>query len=565
VCAELHLTPAGIVPHVSPKPLTSNPALAKVVYRNHWRDIFDGQTPPDWQPTMSVSVVIASYNSKTVGLTLASLAAQDYPEDLLEVIVVDDGSQPPVTIEGPAPKNLRLIRVKEGEGWGRSNAMDTAIRASSGDIIYWVDSDMVLFRDNVRQHAKWAHFIPEAATIGDKGFLETWDLTPQQVYEDVSSDKIRSLADPATLHRHWSLDVYDRTDDLNDSDGRNYSTHMGATASVTRLVYERTNGQDTRLHLGEDTEIAYQLWQAGAVFIPVHEGYAWHLGRATVQDKGEAVARINNVYFAQRMPIPRYRRSATRRIWEVPLLTVVVRIDDETAKFARACVDRVLNSLEADLKVILVGPWSRLHDGRRRVLADPDSEYYLIHEWFRSDARVEFVETAPDRVFPSPFRIDLPVTAGVNPEGLRSIYRRIDGKHLGRVHFFTPGHATDQAVTVTHAPAYERALRYAPAGSATDGPGDMDEVIDAVWGLEWAGLPEEQLYDLRAVDLAGPVDGSDPAVVALKEELDELRTALKLAKRMGGGRLVRGAERVSKLVGRGKRKVRRIVRERTGA
>ena len=177
-----------------PKPLTQNPALRDVVYQNQWRDVFDGTVPEGWEPTLKVSVVTAAYNSATLDLTLASLAAQDYPEHLLEAIVVDDGSDVPVEIGKFAPKNTRLIRVGEDQGWGRSNALRIGIDAAEGDIIYWVDSDMVLFPDNVREHAKWAHFIPEAATIGHKGFVEAWTFTAEEVY-----DAVRSGLDPRLL------------------------------------------------------------------------------------------------------------------------------------------------------------------------------------------------------------------------------------------------------------------------------------------------------------------------------------------------------------------------------
>lgn len=488
-----------------------------IVVKNRWRDVFDGRVPDDWQPTMSVSVVIASFNSATLPLTLASLAAQDYPAELLDVVVVDDGSEPVVELGPIVPERTRLIRVPEGEGWGRSNATDIGIRATEGDIIYWVDSDMVLFRDNVRQHAKWAHFIPEAATIGHKGFVEAWDFTPEQVYEEVLDGSIARRYDPETLHRHWSLDIFDRTDDLNTSDGRNYSTHMGACATVTREVYNRTNGQDTRLHLGEDTEIAYQIWQAGGVFIPVYESLAWHLGRGTVQDHAAKVAWHNDVHFAQRMPIPRYRRRARHRTWEVPLFRAVVEVSPETAVYARACVDRILNSTESDVQVDLVGPWSELHDRRRKLLADPMNELYLVQEWFRSDNRVRFVEEVPNSVFPSPYRLDVPVTVGLTAGSLREIYHYIDGNRLGLVKFFTPGHDYDEVVTAWDSAAVARAKKYVTNERS------LESLVADIWGYEWAPEHVAALEDLRETDLDARVEGTDPQIERLRAEVDELR------------------------------------------
>ncbi|GAA1725650.1 glycosyltransferase family 2 protein [Microbacterium paludicola] len=522
-----------------------------IVFQNQWRDVFDGTLPEDWEPTKSVSVVIAAYNSATLPLTLASLAAQDYPEELLEVVVVDDGSEPPVVLGDVVPRNLRLIRVEEG--WGRSNATDIGIKATSGDIIYWVDSDMILFRDNVRQHAKWAHFIPEAATIGDKGFIESWDYTPETVYKKVLDGTIGDDYDRSTLHEHWSIQIYRDTDDLNTSHGRNYSTHMGACASVTREVYDRTFGQDTRLHLGEDTEIAYQLWQAGAVFIPVHEALTWHLGPGTVQNHAAKVAHVNDAHFAQRMPIPRYRRTSDNRVWEVPLVKVVVEVTLETAHLARNCVDRVLNSTLTDVHVVLVGPWSTLDEGRRKMLADPRTELYLVQEWFRTDNRVIFAEAVPDTVFPAPYRVDLPVTVGVTSDSLMQMYRHIDGDRLGAVRYFTPGHTKDESVTIWDSAAVARARRY------VGGDAVLEDVVDRVWGFQWGSNDRAQLIDLREADLSERVTRVEPRVAQLEAELAVLRQSARpaslprqIARRMNelsGNRLAPAARGVNARLG----------------
>jgi GT2 family glycosyltransferase len=510
----------------------SGPSADSIVVKNRWRDAFDGTVPEGWEPTLSVSVVIASYNTATLPLTLASLAAQDYPVDLLDVVVVDDGSEPAVELGQVVPKNLQLIRVDNGL-WGRSNATDIGIKATKGDIIYWVDADMVLFSDNVRQHAKWAHFIPEAATIGHKGFVEEWDFTPEDVFREVSDGTIADRYDADALHRHWSLDIYDKTDDLNDSDGRNYSTHMGACATVTRAVYDRTFGQDTRLRLGEDTEIAYQIWQAGGVFIPVNEARTWHLGRATIQDHAVKVAWHNDVHFAQRMPIPRYRRRAKNRIWEVPLVRAVVEVTPETAHFARNCVDRILNSTESDVKVDLVGPWSQLSSERRRVLADPMNELHLVREWFRTDCRVNLVDEVPDSVFPTPYRLDLPVTVGLDSDSLRKIVKVIDTQRAGAVRFFTPGHDPADAVTIWDSAAVARARPYVTEERS------LIDMVDRVWGLEWASNEFIELVDLREEDL-------DEKVVRVDPETTKLR--LKTEKQQE--QIARQKERIADLRGR---------------
>ncbi len=436
---------------------------------------------------MTVSVIIPTFNSATLGLTLASIAAQDYPPELVEVIVVDDGSTPSVELGEHVPPRTRVIRVEQG--WGRSNAAEVGIGASTGDIIYWLDADMILFRDNIREHAKWAHFIPDAATIGEKGFVLDWDLTPGAVAELVASGEVSTLWDFDEREPHWSVGVFASTDDLNDSDGRNYSTHMGACATVTRAVLEAAGGQDTRLHLGEDTEIAYRIWQAGGVFIPARTARAWHLGPATISTHLEAVQHINDVAFAQRMPIPRYRRSAESRVWEVPLVQVVVGVDEESAAAARTCVDLILNSTLSDVRVTIVGAWDRLSDERRRVLADPLIELRLLREWFDGDGRVSFSTDEQVRTFPSPYSIELSPYVGLGPDSLRELVREIDTRRVGIVSYAAP--APDLGmIEIWDGAAMERARRH--AGDAEP----LARAVDRVWG---SAMHDEALSG--AVDL----------------------------------------------------------------
>lgn len=460
---------------------------------------------------MSVSVIVATYNSATLALTLASLAAQDYPAELMEVIVVDDGSEPPVKLGTDTHPNTRVVRVESG--WGRSNAADIGIQASTGEIIYWVDADMILFSDNVREHAKWAHFIPDAATIGEKGFVADWDLTPSQVATLVRSGGIAALWDFEALEPHWSIGVFADTDELNSTDGKNYSTHMGACATVTRSVLERAGGQDVRLHLGEDTEIAYRIWQAGGVFIPARSARAWHLGPATISRHLEAVQHINDVYFAQRMPLPRYRRTAEHRVWEVPLLAITVRADVDSAACARTCVDLILNSTLTDVRVTLIAPWSRLSDSRRKVLSDPLVELRLLQEWFREDARVVFSEQSEAKTFPSPYFLELSPFVGIGSDVLRMLVTEIDGHSVGCVGYASPV-ADAPRIELWNTAAVSRATRHRIDGEP------LVDAVDRVWGSRSHSEPLPDAVDLRTNPRPEHIRTIDPVALGREESLN---------------------------------------------
>ena len=77
-------------------------------------------------------------------------------------------------------------------GWGRANALHTGAAESTGEILHWLDSDMVVFPDHVAAQARWHHAVPYAVTLGYKRFVEqpTWP-TPEAVVEGVGEGRCR--------------------------------------------------------------------------------------------------------------------------------------------------------------------------------------------------------------------------------------------------------------------------------------------------------------------------------------------------------------------------------------
>lgn len=95
------------------------------------------------QITSKISVIIPAYNIESLlEKCVASVATQDYPEGLLEVIVVDDGSTDNTfaVAKGLAVKypNVTVLHKENG---GSSSARNLGIRHSTGDYIGFVDSD----------------------------------------------------------------------------------------------------------------------------------------------------------------------------------------------------------------------------------------------------------------------------------------------------------------------------------------------------------------------------------------------------------------------------------------
>ena len=94
-----------------------------------------------------VAVVIPAFNEEeAIADTVHAILALDYPVDKLEVVVVNDGSTDDTLtqIEAVAAWNPRVRVIDFPENRGKRAAMAAGIKATSAEVIAFVDSDSVL-------------------------------------------------------------------------------------------------------------------------------------------------------------------------------------------------------------------------------------------------------------------------------------------------------------------------------------------------------------------------------------------------------------------------------------
>ncbi|MDW5327577.1 glycosyltransferase [Plantactinospora sp. KLBMP9567] len=463
------------------------------LFRNDWSRL----TPPElggWQPTRSVSLIIPAHDCQpSLDLTLAALHAQTYPSGLLEAVVVDDGSDPPLVLPRIRPDNCRLLRVADhAGGWGRSTALHVGAEQSEGEILHWLDADMVVFPEHVAAQARWQHVSDEVVTLGYKRFVDADWPTPEQVAESCSAgttDRLFRL-DDSEPHEYVER-LIDDTDQLRGGDHLNFRAHVGATAALARSLYAETGGLNPELRLGEDTEFGYRLAQAGAVFVPEPRARSWHLGRSHMMARGEALRRYNRPFLADLMPQPRYLRSAAHRSWAVPLVVAAVRADGPY-EMVRTCVDRLLAGDQTDLRVVLVADWAELTDDRRSVLADPLLDLRLLAATYRSEPRVELAGQPPTTAYPAPYLLELGSHLGVDADTVRRLVAVADQWQVGLVRLLPIGAtAPDDGVSLWRTSALSRAFRVRRPDEA------LDEAVAEVAGRRWVSGDDFGVIDLR--------------------------------------------------------------------
>lgn len=456
----------------------------------------------EWEPRLSVSVVIPAYRAQEkLDLTLASLAAQSYPGHLLEVVVVDDCSEPALRLPEIVPENTRLVRGT-GDGWGRAHACRTGSELADGDVIHWLDSDMVVFDDHVEAQLRWHHLADYLVVLGYKRFVDVADgrLSPQAVFDAVTGGSAEKLFDLEQSRRHeWVEKIIDQSDGLRRRGYRSYRVHVGATASVPARLLRAAGGMDDTLVLGEDTELGYRLAQQGAVFVPDPEARSWHLGPSTVMQRREQVNRHNRPYLSQRMPDRREWRHWPGRSWLVPLVDVVVDAREGGYEEVRAGVAAALASVLPDVGVTVVGPWSELGDERRAPLDDPRLDLRLIQAEFAHDGRVSFVEEVPETSAPAMFRFTCPPGWTLRPDALQSLADLAAKEEYGAILLAVPEGSDLVVARLERTAAVARALAVREDGE------ELDDLVYEMFGSHWIDGTEWALTPVAEAVASPPV------------------------------------------------------------
>jgi glycosyltransferase involved in cell wall biosynthesis len=441
--------------------------------------------PQRYEPALKVSVIVPAYGGQDrLDLALAALARQTYPSGLTEVVVVDNGSSPPLRLPAERPRDTRLIVCDTP---GRASARNAGLAEASGDVVHWLDSDVLLTPGAIEAHMRWHHAAPYLVVTGYLRFTDT--PLPAGLPDDL--EKAFEPAEPHT----WLVDLVERTDGLTANPQRPFSVHVGGATSVGARLIEAAGPMDEELVLGQDTEMGYRLAQAGAVFVPEPAARAYHLGPTMRMRDKRSIDRVSHAFVADRIPAYRWLRSHPGRQWKVPYVTAVV---DGTAGYerVRAGVDALLGGTVPDLDVIVTGPWDTLERDRRAPLRDPDLDLTLVHGHYRHEGRVRLASDA--QVDPAvPYVLRLP--PGWVP-GADSLARLLDlcrEQGLGLINVLL-GESSGGVV----AARLERAAAFARARIVVRPGEDLDDAVDDVAGVTWVA-GETYGFGTEPLDLPG--------------------------------------------------------------
>lgn len=363
-----------------------------------------------------VAVVIPVYNrSELLKKTLSALSAQDYPPDLLTIVVADDGSSDDIraVLDDWTPAFEKRYVRQEHHGFGAGRARNLGAGATPSDVIIFLDSDALVSPDFVSRHAAWHINNSKTVVIGGRVHLRAIELDPDQLAAadiDLASQSFEGRDDFRSV-------LTRRTSRLQNTD-EGYRAFVSSNVSLSSSLYTATGGFDERFRWwgSEDSEFGWRLWQSGATFIDDPETRIYH--QIDTDTAGGAEGRqqareLNRGLLASLVPQRFYRKGMPEPPPEVPKFSIVVHDvpPQAPAEWWKALVNQTLPDFEV-------------------VFVDDGPSHDPFAGGAEGERRVSFIEGLEDAVMATrgEYLLFLNGHSGPGPTLLQNIRKRLDDR-----------------------------------------------------------------------------------------------------------------------------------------
>ncbi len=348
------------------------------------------------QYTEKISVVVPVYNrAERLSRCLAGICQQTYPRELMEVVVVDDGSSDEVlTVVKKYAKLLNLKYVKQrDDGYRLSAARNLGIRAASHKNISIVDCDLIPLPKFIESFMQYLHHFDNVVLLGHQRFVDPTGISDDDILQDVRNfEKFKDIkSENSTMEnaldgitRDWRYKLYEETDYLK-NDEHPYRAFSSGHVAYKKRTIEDAGYYDEEFNIWgcEDNEAGYRIYQKGYYFIPVLEAVDLHQeppsGKNETNREEHRV--ISRELLQSKLPAMRGWFGAPYQIKDadVPLVSVCIPVHN-TGDFAKLAVDSVLSQSMQDLEVVIYDD------------ASNDGTLELLQHEFASNHKVRILE-----------------------------------------------------------------------------------------------------------------------------------------------------------------------------
>ena len=205
----------------------------------------------------SVTVVIPVKDREgELAECLGSVFSQDYPENRIEVIVIDDGSTDR-TRDVAARFPCKLLPI--GRSRGQSYSRNLGAREAHGEILAFLDSDCVASVTWLKALVPYFQW-DRVGAVG--GYVDGY-------FQESALDRYEKAFSPLNMGKHL---MYERS---------NSSTMYVPTCNllVRKAVYVETGGLREGMHVGEDVDFCWRMRKMGFGILYVPAGVVEHKHR----------------------------------------------------------------------------------------------------------------------------------------------------------------------------------------------------------------------------------------------------------------------------------------------
>jgi glycosyltransferase involved in cell wall biosynthesis len=333
-----------------------------------------------WTPSRHVSICIPTRNPGP-GLvrTLRCLAAQTYPADLIEVVIADDGSDEPIEVPDGLAHSVRVVSQERTLAFGAGRARNLAASAAHGDILFFLDADVIPERQVVESYARWFERNELAVPLGLCRFVEVDDIDDDALFELVRSGGMEHHFEGLDVDdQTWRERHFERLNDLRTESIDAFRITIGATLAVSADRFDEVGGfPELGVRGVEDTAFGYRIHNNGGILIPDRDAVHWHQGRRNLSTgRRQEIDRVRAPYVESVIPVRGFRRGippVDPPVPPVPIARVHLRGDGPDAESTRRSVgeDQSGNVALAEHEQGTLGPFGGYDDAFLQVLLPP--------------------------------------------------------------------------------------------------------------------------------------------------------------------------------------------------
>ena len=297
-----------------------------VAAENDYRDAMKR----DPGPIPSATVIIPVYNRLTLlANVLAGLTAQSLSG--FDVIVVDDGSEENIeqVVDSYASRlDVRYLR-QQRDGFGTHRARNLGVASTDSEVVAFVDADCIPGPEWIEHHLEWQRRASNLLVTGSRRHVDVM-LDPEAV---ASGDLLTIPAsDEAIEPDDWRRLVYRRSQRLIYGD-EGFRAAIGGNSSLRRSRYLAAGGQSEAFTGwgGEDTELAWRIWNNGVFVVPENRAMIYHQRVLDPEEAPEtrAEARADALSLLADLIPHRFYRKTPSPFLTVPKVSWVIAVDTE--------------------------------------------------------------------------------------------------------------------------------------------------------------------------------------------------------------------------------------------